>query len=419
MGLLPADRIQALYEAAITCGLASQQDALLAGLPAAYTATLPHSGPPAARLLQTLHALSGVPALADGTVPIEIWLRNAMLLSKGRHDERIFEAVLAILPTARQTTTADAERRRAMPVVLLVIAVPGLSAGFLAGFTAGLLVAAVTIGIAGIVFFVLSAGTLGGHAPSNALERIQRFHDWMGQASIAASVLGLAVGLLLLRPPVPREEVPPPQSAPRLGASILQKLGRGIDTPNYRCTPIATNEYVGGKRGYYYQVNLKNATTKQDIYFPSGEYVLRADGPVFLEALRQFRGEVLAAVEDMHCRYEVFTRGSADATGNDTLRRHLEADHAYSRMLVLPQRNGSKTIFEGQPEERLILNPFMNKHLPNLRGRFAQEALMSPVYQLSCNVFILDGEVTPNLDAPRDRSAQFILFVDPDSCGGR
>lgn len=91
MRRLPADRIQALYTAAVACGLASQQDALLAGLPGAYTATLPHAGQPAARLLQTLHALNDVPALADGMVPLAVWLQNAATLTSASPDARVFK----------------------------------------------------------------------------------------------------------------------------------------------------------------------------------------------------------------------------------------------------------------------------------------------------------------------------------------
>lgn len=119
MGLLPADDIQGIYDAAIATGLASQQEALLAGLPAAYTATLPHSGPPAARLLQTLHALNAVPALADGTVPLVVWLRAAVALSGARIEARIFENALAELQRPAPTTrpaVAVSDTCRAGPV---------------------------------------------------------------------------------------------------------------------------------------------------------------------------------------------------------------------------------------------------------------------------------------------------------------
>ena len=94
---LPDARLQALYAAAIATHLASQQDALLAGLPPSYTATLPTSGSSAARLLQTLHTLNAVAALTDGTVPLAIWLRNAATLTTAQTEQRVFVAALSEL----------------------------------------------------------------------------------------------------------------------------------------------------------------------------------------------------------------------------------------------------------------------------------------------------------------------------------
>src|SRR5438552_3525702 len=97
---LPDDRIQAIYAAAVATGLASQQDALLAGLPPAYTATLPSSGAPAARLLHALHALNAVPELADGMVPIAVWLRNAATITATQSEQQIFQSALDELQAA-------------------------------------------------------------------------------------------------------------------------------------------------------------------------------------------------------------------------------------------------------------------------------------------------------------------------------
>src|SRR5262245_59679240 len=88
---LSEDRIQAIYAAPIATGLAAQQDVLLAGLPSTYATTLPIQGPPAARLLETLHTLNGVRKLTDGTVPLAVWLRNAAALTAALPDGRVFK----------------------------------------------------------------------------------------------------------------------------------------------------------------------------------------------------------------------------------------------------------------------------------------------------------------------------------------
>lgn len=104
---LPDDRIHTLYAAAIACGLAADPDGLLAGLPPAYTATLPSSGTPAARLLQTLHLLNGVPALSDGTIPLAVWLRNAMTLAIARVERNIFVEAMSAMGGASCSTPGE------------------------------------------------------------------------------------------------------------------------------------------------------------------------------------------------------------------------------------------------------------------------------------------------------------------------
>ena len=97
MSPVPHRRINEILEAALATGLAQQQDALLAGLPSSYIATLPSNGRPDARLLETLHTLNTASVLTDGNVPLEVWLRNALTLVQMRHDRRVFEDALAWL----------------------------------------------------------------------------------------------------------------------------------------------------------------------------------------------------------------------------------------------------------------------------------------------------------------------------------
>lgn len=92
---LPDDRILAIHTAAVELQLAAQQDALLAGLPGSYVATLPSQGTPSARFLHVLRSLNAVTALTDGIVPLVIWLRNAAALTAARPEGRLFETALS------------------------------------------------------------------------------------------------------------------------------------------------------------------------------------------------------------------------------------------------------------------------------------------------------------------------------------
>src|SRR5205823_3234039 len=97
---LPDAQIAEIYFAALDKGLVNQQEALLAGLPPAYVSGLAFQGPSNGRLLETLHALNGEVALSNGTIPIVVWLDNAVLLTAGRSGCDVFEEALLALPNA-------------------------------------------------------------------------------------------------------------------------------------------------------------------------------------------------------------------------------------------------------------------------------------------------------------------------------
>lgn len=88
--VLSRGEVNAIYEAAIRAGLASQHDALVSGLPAAFRESLPAEGAHTSRLLNTLNILNETPALIDGTDPFVVWLDAAQTLSKSLPEQSIF-----------------------------------------------------------------------------------------------------------------------------------------------------------------------------------------------------------------------------------------------------------------------------------------------------------------------------------------
>lgn len=94
MNLLKAETIPKIHKAAVAADLVSSHDKLLGGLPPSYVDTLPDGGRPDARLLGTLYKLNEVPQLLDGTVPLAVWLRNAIALSGHRSEGDVFQRAL-------------------------------------------------------------------------------------------------------------------------------------------------------------------------------------------------------------------------------------------------------------------------------------------------------------------------------------
>src|SRR6266540_3017993 len=78
-------RLEELYKASLTAGLADlgRRPVLFGGITPAWTGLLAAGLPPNVQLLSDLRALNEVRRLADGTVPLQIWLHNAALMTTG------------------------------------------------------------------------------------------------------------------------------------------------------------------------------------------------------------------------------------------------------------------------------------------------------------------------------------------------
>lgn len=94
MGILNQEEIRQLHDAAVNCHLADSRDGLLVGIDRAFVATLVVAQVPAHQLFLDLHALNDAGTLQDGTVPLETWLQNAILLAGPRTDAVIFRELL-------------------------------------------------------------------------------------------------------------------------------------------------------------------------------------------------------------------------------------------------------------------------------------------------------------------------------------
>jgi tetratricopeptide (TPR) repeat protein len=95
--LLDHDGLLAIHRAAVEAGLASQRDALFAGLPSEFVATLPAtdgSGSTGGLLLRDLSALDRCGALPGGMVPVRVWLKNALVLVGPRAEAEVFREAL-------------------------------------------------------------------------------------------------------------------------------------------------------------------------------------------------------------------------------------------------------------------------------------------------------------------------------------
>lgn len=92
MGHLDRETLERVHAAALQLRL--DRDALLLGVPAAFSAELKQYSAPASQMLSDLHQLNDVGQLRDGSAPLGLWLRNACVLSSARVEGIVFEAAL-------------------------------------------------------------------------------------------------------------------------------------------------------------------------------------------------------------------------------------------------------------------------------------------------------------------------------------
>lgn len=94
MGTLQHSEILKLHGAVLSSGLVDSREALLAGVQGNFIAGLASAATPSAQILRDLTALNEAGTLQDGSIPLELWLRNAIQLAGPLTASAIFRKTL-------------------------------------------------------------------------------------------------------------------------------------------------------------------------------------------------------------------------------------------------------------------------------------------------------------------------------------
>ncbi|XXY45973.1 trypsin-like peptidase domain-containing protein [Sorangium sp. So ce269] len=106
--LFSTDQIRKLHAAAIAARLVDQREALFTNINKNFVAGITRSPVPVGQLLMDLSRMNELHSLADGSVPFETWLQQAVLLTTGLPQQAEFEEALAQL----QAVLERVDRRR-------------------------------------------------------------------------------------------------------------------------------------------------------------------------------------------------------------------------------------------------------------------------------------------------------------------
>jgi hypothetical protein len=181
----------------------------------------------------------------------------------------------------------------------------------------------------------------------------------------------------------------------------------GKNTEYYSINIHPNDEVVKGKNGKYFEIKLKDAKSKEELYFDLGKYTIDEFDAVFKSSMEAVKKDVIGVISSAQVEYKIYIRGSADMLGHrkQVIDALIGTDVVAIEYLRknLGDPNGNQWIQE--TNTITVTKTYNNKQLPNLRAWYSKDKLS----KLNISADILDGEVT-NRIAEKDRNAIILLY---------
>jgi hypothetical protein len=184
-------------------------------------------------------------------------------------------------------------------------------------------------------------------------------------------------------------------------AAMRKALDSKMATTGYKVEPIGEPEFVAGRPGRYYLIELKGQKSGQRFTFDSGKYTFQSSRNDYKASFNTFASDVLRQLEGQ-TKFDLFVRGSADAQAYSG---QLEPGFEYRKISYLPSARGK---YLGNLATVAVNSAVRNSDLPNLRGEYLR-GFLSELYPTKPAI-ILEGNVTKK-DNPAARYTELILFV--------
>jgi hypothetical protein len=181
----------------------------------------------------------------------------------------------------------------------------------------------------------------------------------------------------------------------------------GKNTEYYSVTIHPNNEVVKGKNGKYFEIKLKDAKSKEELYFDLGKYTINEFDFVFKSAMEAVKKDIIDIISLAQVEYKVYIRGSADVLGNDrqVVDGLIGTDKVTIEYLRKSMSDPNVNQWVQEKSTITVAKTYNNRQLPNLRAWYSKDKLS----KLNIVADILDGEVT-NRIAEKDRNAIILLY---------
>jgi hypothetical protein len=184
--------------------------------------------------------------------------------------------------------------------------------------------------------------------------------------------------------------------------ALRKALDSKMSTGGYRIEAITDPEFVAGRTGKYYVVELKGLKSGDRFTFDSGKYTFQSRRAEYKAAFNTFATDVLKQLEGQ-AKFEMYVRGSADA---QAYYGQLEPGFEYRKLTYLP--SVSKAKYLANPATVAVNAIVKNTDLPNLRGEYLR-GFLAELYPTK-PATLLEGQVTKK-DNPAARNTELILYV--------
>lgn len=213
-------------------------------------------------------------------------------------------------------------------------------------------------------------------------------------------------------------QTPTPTPTPSVAGSIREVIEAvcslpGKHTEYYNIKIHPNDEVIKDKKGKYFEIRLRDAKRKEELFFDLGKYRLDEFSEAFDLAMDAVKKDIIDIVSSGGVKYKVYIKGRADIVGD----RKQVIDNLVGRETITIQYLLKNPIDPGnqwlpQTGSAEISKTYNNKQLPNLRAWYSKEKLDT----LNIAADILDGEVTLR-ESPKDRQALILLYwPDPQLC---
>ena len=190
----------------------------------------------------------------------------------------------------------------------------------------------------------------------------------------------------------------------------FQKLILSIEntdkTNNFEVIKLPYDEFIEGKKGAYFFIDIINSETNEIFFFEKGSYILEYDRK-FLKSLKLFKKKVLDDILE-NKKYEIIIQGEADKLGNNSFSRNQVTNFRIETVKYHKKIKNSNNLYSMNESSISIPKIYSNKHLPYLRAKYLKQIVNNTIKDISTK--IIEGKINSKI-GEEYRNSRVYLYI--------